>query len=106
MILSAGLAGTGVALIQALMPGVIKHHYPTRIPVTMGLYSAAIMGGGGLGGGAESIECAVVSRLARRPGNLGLAGSLRVAAVDDGAQSDAIVDRRCSCCCAFFCIKK
>ncbi|MCW3480996.1 cyanate transporter [Neisseriaceae bacterium JH1-16] len=46
---SAALVGVGVALIQALLPGVIKHNYAARLPQTMGLYSAAIMGGGGLG---------------------------------------------------------
>jgi CP family cyanate transporter-like MFS transporter len=35
--------------VQALMPGVVKQAYPTRIGVMTGLYSAAIMGGGGLG---------------------------------------------------------
>lgn len=49
LILSAGLAGVGVAIIQALMPGVIKHNYAQRMSLTMGLYSAALMGGGGLG---------------------------------------------------------
>lgn len=46
---SAALAGAGVGLVQALMPGVVKQAYPTRIGVMTGLYSAAIMGGGGLG---------------------------------------------------------
>lgn len=46
---SAALAGAGVGLVQALMPGVVKQNYPARIGVMTGLYSAAIMGGGGLG---------------------------------------------------------
>jgi CP family cyanate transporter-like MFS transporter len=46
---SAALAGAGVGLVQALMPGVVKEAYPARIGVMTGLYSAAIMGGGGLG---------------------------------------------------------
>lgn len=46
---SAALAGAGVGLVQALMPGVVKQAYPLRIGVMTGLYSAAIMGGGGLG---------------------------------------------------------
>lgn len=49
LLLSAALAGAGVGLVQALMPGVVKQAYPTRIGVMTGLYSAAIMGGGGLG---------------------------------------------------------
>ena len=46
---SAALAGAGVGIVQALMPGVVKQAYPLRIGVMTGLYSAAIMGGGGLG---------------------------------------------------------
>ena len=46
---SAALAGAGVGLVQALMPGVVKQAYPARIGVMTGLYAAAIMGGGGLG---------------------------------------------------------
>ncbi len=46
---SAALAGAGVGLVQALIPGVVKQSYPARIGVMTGLYSAAIMGGGGLG---------------------------------------------------------
>jgi CP family cyanate transporter-like MFS transporter len=46
---SAALAGAGVGLVQALMPGVVKQAYPARIGVMTGLYAAALMGGGGLG---------------------------------------------------------
>lgn len=46
---SAALAGAGVGLVQALMPGVVKQAYPARLGLMTGLYSAAIMGGGGLG---------------------------------------------------------
>jgi MFS transporter, CP family, cyanate transporter len=49
LILSAGLAGSGVALIQALLPGVAKRWFPHRINLAMGLYSAALVGGGALG---------------------------------------------------------
>jgi CP family cyanate transporter-like MFS transporter len=49
LIVSAGIAGTGVAAIQALMPGVTKHWFPQRVPLAMGLYSAALVGGGALG---------------------------------------------------------
>ncbi|ODV43950.1 hypothetical protein AWV79_12250 [Cupriavidus sp. UYMMa02A] len=49
LIATAGVAGCGIAVIQALMPGVIKQHYAARTATAMGFYSAAIMGGGGLG---------------------------------------------------------
>ncbi|RJF96503.1 MFS transporter [Noviherbaspirillum cavernae] len=49
LVFSAALAGVGIALIQALIPGVIKHNHATRISAVMGLYSAAMMGGGLLG---------------------------------------------------------
>ena len=46
---SAVLAGLGVGLEQALMPLVIKKAFPVRMGMAMGLYSAALMAGGGLG---------------------------------------------------------
>ncbi|AYC33152.1 MFS transporter [Pseudomonas cavernae] len=47
LVASAVLAGTGVAIIQALVPGVIKRWFPQRVPAAMGLYSASLMAGGG-----------------------------------------------------------
>ncbi|WP_194715609.1 cyanate transporter [Noviherbaspirillum soli] len=49
LILSSLVAGFGVAIIQALMPGIIKHNYGKRTSSVIGMYSAALMGGGGLG---------------------------------------------------------
>lgn len=49
LIASAAIAGTGVAVIQALLPGVMKTRFAARLPFAMGLYSASIMAGGGLG---------------------------------------------------------
>ncbi len=48
LIASAILTGSGVAIIQALAPGVIKRWYPRHVPLAMGIYSAALMGGGGV----------------------------------------------------------
>lgn len=53
LIVSAGVAGTGVAMIQALMPGVTKHWFPSRVPLAMGLYSASLVGGGAIGAAAS-----------------------------------------------------
>lgn len=47
LIASAVLAGIGVAIIQALVPGVIKRWFPHKVPSAMGLYSASLMAGGG-----------------------------------------------------------
>lgn len=47
LIASAALAGSGVAIIQALVPGVVKRWFPRRVPAAMGLYSASLMAGGG-----------------------------------------------------------
>lgn len=47
--LTAVLCGAGVAMIQALMPGLIKANFPASIAAVTGLYSAMIMGGGALG---------------------------------------------------------
>ncbi len=46
---TAVLAGAGVAAIQALLPAVMKQRFPARVPLAMGVFSASIMGGGGLG---------------------------------------------------------
>lgn len=43
---SAMLAGLGIALIQALMPALIKARFGARTPLCMGLYVTAIMAGG------------------------------------------------------------
>ena len=48
LIASAVLAGLGVAVVQGMMPGLVNRWFPTRLATTMGLYSAALMSGGGL----------------------------------------------------------
>ncbi|SAK41401.1 cyanate transporter [Caballeronia ptereochthonis] len=65
LIASAAVAGTGVAIIQALLPGVMKTRFATRLPFAMGLYSASIMAGGGLG---ASITPGVASRASWQAG--------------------------------------
>lgn len=49
LMLTAAVAGAGVAAIQALLPAVMKRLFARRVPLAMGLFSASIMGGGGLG---------------------------------------------------------
>lgn len=49
LLMSAALGGLGIGLIQAVIPGVIKHHFLGRMAMVTGLWSAAMMGGGGLG---------------------------------------------------------
>jgi CP family cyanate transporter-like MFS transporter len=49
LIVTAAVAGAGVATIQALMPGLAKRWFPQRLSLAMGLYSAALVGGGALG---------------------------------------------------------
>jgi MFS transporter, CP family, cyanate transporter len=65
LIASAAIAGTGVAVIQALLPGVMKTRFSARMPFAMGLYSASIMAGGGLG---ASITPGVASRVSWQAG--------------------------------------
>ena len=48
LIATAGLCGAGVALVQSAMPGLIKRQSPNNVAPMMGLYSAALMGGGAL----------------------------------------------------------
>jgi CP family cyanate transporter-like MFS transporter len=45
LILSAVLAGIGIALIQALMPVLIKSRFSDNVSLCMGLYVTSIMGG-------------------------------------------------------------
>ncbi|MHC8315624.1 cyanate transporter [Pseudomonas sp. LB3P31] len=45
LILSAVLAGVGIALIQALMPALIKSRFSDNVALCMGLYVTSIMGG-------------------------------------------------------------
>ncbi|VVO48598.1 putative transporter YycB [Pseudomonas fluorescens] len=45
LILSAVLAGIGIALIQAVMPTLIKSRFSDHVSVCMGLYVTSIMGG-------------------------------------------------------------
>ncbi len=49
LIATAALCGLGVAFVQAVFPGVIKRQFPGKVAPVMGLYSAALMGGGALG---------------------------------------------------------
>lgn len=49
LISSALLGGTGIGLIQTIVPAIIKRRWKRRMPQIMGLWSAALMGGGGLG---------------------------------------------------------
>ncbi|AVE06542.1 MFS transporter [Pseudomonas palleroniana] len=48
LLATALLGGAGVALIQALVPAMIKREFHHRVPVAMGVYSASLMAGGGL----------------------------------------------------------
>ncbi|ALM53540.1 cyanate transporter [Halomonas huangheensis] len=49
LLLTALLCGIGVAFIQSAFPGVIKEHFPTRVAIITGVYSATIMIGGAFG---------------------------------------------------------
>lgn len=49
LVATAALCGVGVALVQGVLPGLIKLHSPAHVASMMGVYSAALMGGGALG---------------------------------------------------------
>jgi len=49
LIATAALCGVGVALVQGMLPGLIKFHTPRHVAPMMGGYSAALMSGGALG---------------------------------------------------------
>lgn len=48
LVATAGLCGAGVSLVQGILPGLIKRQSSQRIALMMGVYSAALMGGGAL----------------------------------------------------------
>jgi MFS transporter, CP family, cyanate transporter len=46
---TAALLGVGAAIVQAVLPGIIKQQFSDQVGIVMGLYSAMLMGGGALG---------------------------------------------------------
>lgn len=48
LLATALLGGAGVALIQALVPALIKRQFQHRVAPALGVYSASLMAGGGL----------------------------------------------------------
>lgn len=48
LITSALIGGIGIAIVQAMAPGIVKRWYPQRVPLAMGVYSASLMTGGGI----------------------------------------------------------
>jgi CP family cyanate transporter-like MFS transporter len=49
LLLTAALGGLGIGLVQMAMPGAIRQRFPSRSAAVTGLWSGALMGGGGLG---------------------------------------------------------
>ena len=49
LVATAALLGLGAAVVQAVLPGIIKRQFPQSVGSVMGLYSAMLMGGGALG---------------------------------------------------------
>lgn len=58
MVGTAALLGLGVAIIQAVFPGIIKNQFPNHVGAVTGLYSATLMGGGALGAQASPLIAA------------------------------------------------
>ena len=46
---TAAMLGLGAAVVQAVLPGIIKRQFPRHVGVVMGLYSSMLMAGGALG---------------------------------------------------------
>ncbi|QDD89692.1 MFS transporter [Pseudomonas oryzihabitans] len=65
LILTAGLGGVGIALVQALIPAYIRRCYPQRTSTLMGLYTTGIMGGAAL---AAATAAPLAERLGWAPG--------------------------------------
>ncbi|WGK91981.1 cyanate transporter [Pseudomonas migulae] len=78
LILSAVLAGVGIALIQALMPTLIKSRFSDNVSVCMGLYVTSIMGGAAL---AASFAPLVMMRTGSWRGGLAIWSILALVAL-------------------------
>ena len=48
LVATALLGGAGVALIQVLVPGLVKRQFQQHVALALGVYSASLMAGGGL----------------------------------------------------------
>src|SRR5690554_5671530 len=82
LILSAAVAGTGIAMVQALMPAWLKRHHPARAGSLMGLFTTGIMGGAvvaaaGAAPAAEAAGWRLVLGSAMLPALLALVAWLR-----------------------------
>jgi CP family cyanate transporter-like MFS transporter len=55
LIATAALCGLGVAVVQAVFPAVVKQRFPGAVAPVMGLYSAALVGGGAVGAQAAPL---------------------------------------------------
>ncbi|CAM5182594.1 putative transporter YycB [Castellaniella defragrans] len=49
LVATAAVIGLGVAIVQAVFPGIVKREFSGHVGPMMGLYSATLMGGGALG---------------------------------------------------------
>jgi CP family cyanate transporter-like MFS transporter len=78
LILSAVLAGVGIALIQALMPALIKSRFSDNVSLCMGLYVTSIMGGAAI---AASFAPVVMTRTGSWRVGLAVWAALAVAAL-------------------------
>ena len=78
LILSAVLAGIGIALIQALMPVLIKSRFRDNVSLFMGLYVTSIMGGAAI---AASFAPLVMARTGSWRIGLAIWAALAVAAL-------------------------
>ncbi|WP_218089812.1 CynX/NimT family MFS transporter [Salinivibrio sp. SS3] len=77
LIATAVLGGTGIAVIQAVLPGMIKRDYGDKVGQLMALYTVGIMGGAML----SSSLTAPVSNLSSWPLSLSLWGILAIIAL-------------------------
>ncbi|TPG80360.1 cyanate transporter [Pseudomonas arsenicoxydans] len=78
LILSAVLAGIGIALIQALMPALIKARFSDNVALCMGLYVTSIMGGAAI---AASFAPLVMNQSGSWRVGLGIWAALAVVAL-------------------------
>lgn len=113
LLVSAVLAGVGIAFLQVLIPSIIKVYFASRIGLAMGIYTSAIMGGAALASGITPIVTsehgtsfalaywalpallAVIVWTYVSRGELGLC-STKKSAITSNGQSNNVIWRLCS----------
>lgn len=90
LVATAILAGLGIALVQAVMPAIIKSKFPSNVSLVMGFYVTSIMGGAAL---AASISPLVMETMGGWRMGLGIWAVLAVISLFVWSTQSSAIDR-------------